>query len=188
MDKINKYALVWTAVYGDNFCVAACSSFSLVWKNLFRVAALNTVSTVIFTMGKIKVGLMTGGFICLILIYVEPYKSALSSPLAPSLLSGGIAYIVAGLFYVVLHSIIDTIFLCFLIDAEVNGKGEMMASPALQKLVGKYAKQSKKMAKTTQKHRHERPHDGGDGVEEFHPHIDAAEHELHPMNDSNVEG
>lgn len=43
LDKINKYSLSWTAVYGDGFCISVCSSFALVWRNLFRVAAVNTV-------------------------------------------------------------------------------------------------------------------------------------------------
>jgi len=176
MDKVNKYALVWTAIYGDNFCIAACSSFALVWRNLFRVAALHTVSSVVFLMGKVKIGLMTGSCICLILMYVEPYKTQLFSPLIPSLVAGTIAYVIAGLFYVVLNGIIDTIFLCFLIDSEVNKKGEMMASKPLQKLVGKYAKDSKKMAKSHQGDRHKRPNDG---VDDFHHDIHETEQEMH---------
>jgi choline transporter-like protein 2/4/5 len=170
LDKINKYALVWTAVYGDGFCVAACSSFALVWRNLFRVAALHTVSTIIFIMGKLTVALMTAGVVCLTLMYHPTYKNTISSPLLPSLVCFGIAYVIAGLFYIVLDSIIDTIFLCFLIDSEVNGKGEMMATPALQKLVGKYSKQSVELAKSYKKNRHNRP--SPDEVDDFHQDYD----------------
>lgn len=166
MDKVNKYSLVWTAVYGDGFCVACCSSFALVWRNLFRVAAINGVSTVIFMMGKIKVSFATGSIVCAILIYVEPYKSDINSPLVPSLVSAMLAYAIAALFYVVVNGVIDTIFLCFLIDSEVNGKGQMLASAALQKLVGKYSKQSGDIAKESIKTRRARP--SADGVEDFH--------------------
>ena len=39
-------------------------------------------------------------------------------------------------------AIIDTVFICFLVDAEINKSGEMLASKNLQKLVGKYKKLS----------------------------------------------
>jgi len=32
-----------TAIYGDNFGTAACSSFALIFRNLARVAAINLV-------------------------------------------------------------------------------------------------------------------------------------------------
>lgn len=48
LDKINKYSLSWTAVYGDGFCISVCSSFALVWRNLFRVAAVNTVPPCVY--------------------------------------------------------------------------------------------------------------------------------------------
>eukprot|EP00462_Mataza_sp_D1_P001407 CAMPEP_0175092832 /NCGR_PEP_ID=MMETSP0086_2-20121207/2674_1 /TAXON_ID=136419 /ORGANISM="Unknown Unknown, Strain D1" /LENGTH=652 /DNA_ID=CAMNT_0016365723 /DNA_START=32 /DNA_END=1990 /DNA_ORIENTATION=- len=180
LDKINKNALVWTAVYGDGFCVSCCSSFALVWRNLFRVAALHTVSVIIFFMGKCSVGLCVGGLVALFLMHVDPFKTTLSSPLAPALVSFALAYVISGLFFIMLDSIIDTIFLCFLIDSEVNSKGQMMATPALQKLVGKYSKRSHDMAHEWKSHRHDRPHDG---VDDFHPDADGHGQEMNRLHD-----
>jgi len=45
LDKVNKNALIWCAIYGDNFFSSACSSFALIWRNLARVAALHVVTT-----------------------------------------------------------------------------------------------------------------------------------------------
>jgi len=146
LDKINKYALSWTAIYGDGFCIAVCSSFALVWRNLFRVAAVNAVSGIIFWMGKMAVGLCTAALVALYLNNVEPYASNVTSPLAPCMLVFFIGYILSQLFFVVFAATIDTLFLCFLIDLEVNKDGQMMAPKALQKLVGKYEKRSTKEA------------------------------------------
>lgn len=146
LDKINKYSLSWTAVYGDGFCIAVCSSFALVWRNLFRVAAVNTVSSIIFGMGKLAVGLATAALVAIYLRTVEPFATEVTSPLAPAMLCFFIGYILSGLFFVVFSSTIDTLFICFLIDSEVNKAGEMMATKALQKLVNKYEKKSKKEA------------------------------------------
>jgi len=146
LDKINKNALSWTAVYGDGFCIAACSAFALVWRNLFRVAALNAVSSIIFWMGKMAVGLCTAALVGAYLMFVEPYASNVTSPLAPCMLVFFIGYILSQLFFVVFAATVDTLFICFLIDSEVNKAGEMMAPVALQKLVGKYEKRSTKEA------------------------------------------
>jgi len=133
-------------VYGDGFCISVCSSFALVWRNLFRVAAVNTVSSVIFGMGKLAVALCTAALVAWYLRTIEPFASNVTSPLAPAMLVFFIGYILSGLFFVVFSATIDTLFICFLIDAEVNKEGEMMATKALQKLVGKYEKRSKKDA------------------------------------------
>lgn len=53
LDRISKNALIWTSIWGDHFLTAACSSFSLIWRNLSRVAALTVVSNVLLTVGKV---------------------------------------------------------------------------------------------------------------------------------------
>jgi hypothetical protein len=49
-----------------------------------------------------------------------------------------IAFAIAWLMMMIYEAIIDTIFLCFLVDSEKNKDGIMMASKSLQALVGKY--------------------------------------------------
>jgi hypothetical protein len=57
-----------------------------------------------------------------------------------------LAYLIASLFLVVYETTIDTIFLCFLVDVEQNENGNMLASKSLLKVIGRYAKESEKMA------------------------------------------
>ena len=49
----------------------------------------------------------------------------ISSPLGPAVVTLIIAYIVSDLFFEIFQSLVDTIFLCFIIDSEVNAKGQV---------------------------------------------------------------
>lgn len=145
MDKINKNALVWMAIYGNNMCVSTCSSFALIWRNLWRFAAINTVSAILLAIGKLSVALSAMCICGIVLAYVAPWKNEIFSPAVPALLIFVLAYFVASMFMTVFEAIIDATFFCFLVDVEQE-KGMMLAHSSLQKLVGKYAKQSKKDA------------------------------------------
>ena len=62
-----------------------------------------------------------------------------------------LSYMVASLFMVVYDTTIDTVFLCFLVDEEVNAvDGQMLASKGLLKVIGKYEKESQDMASKMQ--------------------------------------
>lgn len=144
LDKVNKNALVWTAIYGDGFCTAACSSFALVWRNLHRVAAITVVTTLVLTLAKVAVAALTAGVGLIILQFA--FFETVSSTILPTVMIFAIGYSVAALFMIVFASVIDTIFLCFLVDAEVNSAGNMFASQELQELVGKYKDESQAKA------------------------------------------
>lgn len=150
MDKINKNALIWTAIYGDNFCKSACSSFELIWRNLARVAAINMVSGAVLALCKVSIAVMTATGALMYMRNDANLVEAMSSPILPTVLIFFCAYVVAMMFMAVFHAIIDTVFLCFLVDAENNDAGQMMASVELQKLVGKYQGASGDAAKKAQ--------------------------------------
>jgi len=146
MDKINKNGLVWTAIYGDSFCVATCSSFALIWRNLARLAAINTVSTILLTIGKVCIALAN---MCLFGLTLE-YSflgDQLFSVYGPALVIFILSYLVARMFMAMFEVLIDATFFCFLVDVENNDYGMMLAHKNLQKLVGKYKKESKKQAR-----------------------------------------
>lgn len=147
MDKINKNGLVWNAIYGDNFCTASCSAFALVWRNLSRVAAINTISTILLTIGKFTVGLVTMAVFGYGLDASPQYSSKIQSPVMPAIVMFVLAYLVASIFMSVFETIIDATFFCFLVDSENNEKGYMLAHPDLQRLVGKYTKASQRESK-----------------------------------------
>jgi len=144
-DKVNKNALIWTAIFGDGFIVAACSSFSLIWRNLARVAALSAVSGLILNVGIVCTAIFSTGIAALVCVTNPFLRESLSSIWLPCLAVFVISYTMAKIFFGVVDAAIDTTFLCFLIDCETN-RGEMFASKGLQQLVGEHAEDSQRLA------------------------------------------
>jgi len=141
IDKINKNAFIYIAIYGNSFCHAGCKSFALLWRNLGAVAAINTVSYTLIWLGKFGVTLVTSGLYVLILNnYVG---SELSSVLYPTLVIAPLAHFVSRLAMLVVETVIDTTFMCYLVDLEHNGAGgSMMASEQLSALVEEHKDKS----------------------------------------------
>jgi hypothetical protein len=167
MDKINKNALIWTAIWGDGFCTSACSSFQLLWANVGRVAAINVVAHLIVSVSKWFVAFATASVGTLIILYVDPYKSEVSSPVMPGILIFLIGYFVGDMFFSVFNAVIDCVFLCFLVDDKFNkatDKGgqavKMFASKNLRELVDKYAEESEEQGKEHEKKRARRSKTG----------------------------
>jgi len=160
LDKINRNALVWVAIYGDAFCPAVCGSFMLIWSNLFRVAVITFFSGLVTLLGKILIPLASTGLMALVMLSHSDFED-LSSPFLPLAIIFIISFGVAQLFMTVYDTAIDTIFMCFLID-EVHNKdgGQMMADPELREIVQKYEEESKELAGTKQRTRHGKNDEG----------------------------
>lgn len=147
LDKVNRNALIWTAIWGDNFCHSVVGSFKLIWANLFRVAAINLVGSFLLFLGKVMISLSTTGLALLFLYYDKNIYDKLQSAIAPCLVILALSYCLACLFMIVFETCIDTVFLCFLVDCEWNEKsGCMIAPPSLQKLIDSHAPNSKLQA------------------------------------------
>jgi len=148
MDKINKNAFIWIAIWGDSFGTAACSSFALLFRNLARVAAINLVGAYLMLLGKVIVAMATTGIAAIIFIGVEHYKTDLSSLAMPCAVVFLLSYLVSSLFMVVFETTIDTTFLCFLVDEEHN-PNNMYASANLRQIVNSHSDKSMQMAERT---------------------------------------
>jgi hypothetical protein len=154
MDKVSRNALVWCAMWGDPFMSSACSSFALLWRNLGRVAAIHIVSDIMLGIGKIAIACMSIGVAAIVIQNVAPWRTTVSSAIVPCIVVGFVGYLVAWMFFLTFSTVIDTIFLCFLVDAENSEKagGEaMFASKSLQTLVGKYQSRSAIIAEEEKK-------------------------------------
>lgn len=171
LDKLNKNALIWTAIWGDGFCTAACSAFALIWRNLHRVAAISVVSSILLSCTTLIVCSFNAATFWAVIAYSGKYDDV-SSPVATCLVVFLLSWMIGKVFMTVFQSVIDTIFICFLVDCEKNKTGEMVASKTLQQLVGKYAAESKQQAAKTRETHKNRPHKGevdvvnGGGAEE----------------------
>ena len=133
LDKINKNALVWTAIWGDSFGTASCSSFKMLWGNMGRTGAMSVVAFFLMFLGKILIALATTGFAGIFLRLRYP---DISSPVLPMVVVFIIAFMVGSLFMSVFEVAMDTVFLCFLIDEKLHASsGTMCASKGLRKLI-----------------------------------------------------
>jgi len=151
LDKVSKNALIWVSVYGDAFCPSVCGSFKLIWTNMARVAVITFFSTIVTTLGKIMIPLLTTALCAAIFVFVEPYKSELSSPIYPLIIIFIISLAVALMFLTVYDTAIDTVFMCFLLDEKHNKtNGKMFADDGLRNIVQKYEQQSKELARSMQ--------------------------------------
>jgi len=145
IDKISKTAFVFIAIYGSSFCSAAGESFSLLMRNLARVAFLNLVSNYLTFAGKVVVTILTTGIFAV--IYRSKFEESISSPVLPCIVTALFAYAISSLFMVVFETIIDTMFVCFMVDLDHNADGQMMAPIELQKLVDHHKDASAEVAR-----------------------------------------
>ena len=57
--KNAKYRVIFSAIYGVNFCSGARKAFATLANNILRVAALNSVGTFVLFLGKLAVVIAT---------------------------------------------------------------------------------------------------------------------------------
>jgi hypothetical protein len=84
LDKLNRNALIWTAIWGDGFFTAACAAFALLWRNLARVAAINLVSSSLLLLSKVAVACLNAVLYAALFTYVPTV--VVSSFVVPCLL------------------------------------------------------------------------------------------------------
>jgi len=125
VDKINKNAYIWMAIWGDNFCSSSCKAWTLLWRNLGSVAAINTVGLYLVWLGKFSVTFLTTGIYALVLMNLV--GTEISSVLYPCICIMILTSFVSRLCMLVVETVIDTTFLCYLVDLEHNGAGQMLA-------------------------------------------------------------
>jgi hypothetical protein len=116
---INKNAYIRISITGEAFCKAASGATALLIKNALRVGAINVVSTFILLISKLGIAFAIA-FCSYIFLNRNPLGYNLRFSFLTVGLSGFIALIIASAFLGVFHLAIDTIFLCFLEDCDVN--------------------------------------------------------------------
>lgn len=118
---LNKNAYIIIAIHGKNFCSASKEAFTLLLQNFLRVAAVNSVTSFLLFMGKLLVVGIVG---VASFFWFDKLSSddptSLRYDVVPTIIMVVFAYAVSVLFFDVYDMAIDTIFLCFLEDLEMN--------------------------------------------------------------------
>jgi len=142
---VNKNAFIWTAIWGDNFLVATCSAWQLIWSNLARVYTLNAVSGFLMLLGRVLVAVATAGVSGFIMSSV--YGPSLNSLAMPVFVVFVVAFSVVSMVVVTVETTVDAVFLCFLVDDLVNGSTDQSYAPKrLRDIVHKHGEISAKFA------------------------------------------
>lgn len=124
------------------------------------MAALNLVGDYLLFIGKVTVAVINTAVFCLLFRHDDYFAANLSSVILPGTVVFLLSYMTASMFMIVFETIIDTTFLCFLVDYEHNKGGRMMASKGLQRLVDDHAELSHQEA--TIQHQQKRAYKGPD--------------------------
>lgn len=116
IEFLNKNAYIQIALQGKSFCGAAKDAFSLIMSNIVRFAIVGRVGAIFQFIGVMMITLAGAFFTYAMLSYVTEFKSLVTSPLLPSIVSGVVCFVVGYLFMIVYGMGIDTILQCFLLD------------------------------------------------------------------------
>ena len=117
MRFINRNAYVLCAINGTNFCTSAQEAFSLLLRNVVRVAVLDKVTDMLLFLGRLVIVLIIGLTSFYVFTgqvhYINQYLPPTNYYWVPVVTTTLGAYFISGLFFSVYTMAIDTIFLCF---------------------------------------------------------------------------
>jgi len=135
---INKFAYIHIAMHGYSFCTAARECFELVSRNFFSAVIMDTITGFVLFVGKAL-------FTSLCTIIAIAVLDAQGRPLTAVTLT-----LTAAISFAVLHIIshvigvsVDTVFICYLEDLEMNKGENMYISPDLHVLLQESASKHK---------------------------------------------
>lgn len=116
LQYLTRNAYIEIAIYGDNFCTSGQQAFKMITTNVLRVAAINSVGDFVLFLGKVLVVTST----VLLGFRVLENKPGILHLWVPLTVVGIFAYFVAHCFISVYEMVIDTIFMCFCEDCNLN--------------------------------------------------------------------
>ncbi|XP_033477999.1 choline transporter-like protein 5-B isoform X6 [Epinephelus lanceolatus] len=121
---INRNAYIMIAIYGKNFCTSSKDAFFLLMRNVIRVAVLDKVTDFLLFLGKLLIsgsaGVLAFFFFTRKIPVIQEEVPSLNYYWVPLLTVIFGSYMIAHGFFNVYAMCVDTLFLCFLWDLEVN--------------------------------------------------------------------
>jgi hypothetical protein len=136
---INKFAYIYVAMHGYSFCHAARECFELISRNFFSAVIMDTITGFVLFVGKAL-------FTALCTIITVAVLDAQGRPLTAVTLGLSIV-LTFSVLHIISHVIgvsVDTVFVCYLEDLEMNKGENMYISPDLHALLQDSASKHKK--------------------------------------------
>uniref|UniRef100_A0A8C2LUH2 Choline transporter-like protein n=1 Tax=Cricetulus griseus TaxID=10029 RepID=A0A8C2LUH2_CRIGR len=141
---LNRNAYIMIALYGKNFCESTKESFSLLMRNILKVAVTDEITCFILLLGKILVSGIVG--LLAFLLFTERLQKIVEGPTTlnyywvPFLTLVLGSYLIAHGFFSVYSMCVKTIIICFCEDLERNdGSAEKpyFVTPSLHRVLTK---------------------------------------------------
>jgi len=153
---LSKTALNYCAIFGTPFCPSGRRAFSLLTRNMSKVAALTVINTYVTFIMKWAITIGSAGLAFFILgvwttsvdINISEW-SLVALWVAMIVLCHAATDVLIGTFDIG----VDQIFMCFMVDNKVNSKGRMYASNDLLTLISDVEKKSQRLANKLQRQR-----------------------------------
>ena len=134
---ITGQAYVMIAIEGKGFFASAMRAGSLIASHAMQSAAVQIVGDSILALAKLSV-VIGSGVACIAILENKEYYHGnfkVTSPLTPCVVSMVISYLLASKFFAVIETSIDTMFLSFCLDCEMNGGKPALAPPVLHAMM-----------------------------------------------------
>ncbi|XP_017272256.1 choline transporter-like protein 2 isoform X2 [Kryptolebias marmoratus] len=141
---LNRNAYIMVAIYGKNFCTSAKDAFSLLLRNLLRVAVVDKVTDFLLFLGKLLIVGLVGVFAFFFFSgRVKAFQDTAPNlhyywvPILTVVIG---SYLIANGFFSVYSMCVDTLFLCFCEDLERNdgsASRPYYMSPSLREVLWK---------------------------------------------------
>ena len=125
------------AIEGKGFFASAMRAGSLIASHAMQSAAVQIVGDSILALAKLSV-VIGSGVACIAILENKEYYHGnfkVTSPLTPCVVSMVISYLLASKFFAVIETSIDTMFLSFCLDCEMNGGKPALAPPVLHAMM-----------------------------------------------------
>lgn len=142
----NKNAYIITSIFGYNYTKSSEYAFSLVLRNIIHVKVVDCVTSFVLFLSKLSITALTGLISYYFYANLIPFETIkeivplLNYTLTPVFIILLAIYLISKMFFDVFDMCIDTLFVCVLIDLEVNdgSKGrEYFMSLNLRRLLRK---------------------------------------------------
>jgi solute carrier family 44 (choline transporter-like protein), member 2/4/5 len=117
---INRNAYVYLSIKGTGFFKSAGESTALLTRNAIRTVAVDFVSDFILFFSKLIVTGVMALFAYMYMVYQGQNLGVINVPIFTAFLVGIEAFIISSAFFGIYQMAIDTIFLSFLMDLEIN--------------------------------------------------------------------
>eukprot|EP00768_Dysnectes_brevis_P007244 gnl/Dysnectes_brevis/604_a668_5822.p1 GENE.gnl/Dysnectes_brevis/604_a668_5822~~gnl/Dysnectes_brevis/604_a668_5822.p1 ORF type:complete len:689 (+),score=172.19 gnl/Dysnectes_brevis/604_a668_5822:61-2127(+) len=137
---LNRNVFILIAIRGDNYCRSTKKVISYLTSNAGAMIAIQVIGDNLLLLGKFYVALSAGGAVGFVLWYWD----ITSLYVVPTLLTAIISFLFASMIMSVAELAVDTLFICFLVDREMNDRRSGFAPKKLRRFLEKQDKRENK--------------------------------------------